>query len=190
MLYKPNFCAECGEKIERVEWNLLTSRKFCENCATVHAPKSNLWKPIAAILAIFVGGFTFGQLGQTKKSPVIVATTQNAPQQNNESPKVVTQNPQTTTQNQPQSKQNFVSQNTPPNQTLKPSTTKPITQNNQPSQQQQVAAIPTEPTESTYFCGAKTKKDAPCSRRVKGGGRCWQHVGQAAMLPANKLFIQ
>ncbi|MEC5395654.1 DUF3157 family protein [Bergeyella sp. RCAD1439] len=25
------------------------------------------------------------------------------------------------------------------------------------------------------YCGAPTKKGGPCSRRVAGGGRCWQH---------------
>lgn len=24
-------------------------------------------------------------------------------------------------------------------------------------------------------CGARTQKGTPCKRRVKGGGRCWQH---------------
>src|SRR5688572_554109 len=34
MLYRPNFCCNCGEKIERVEWNLLTSRRFCVVCSS------------------------------------------------------------------------------------------------------------------------------------------------------------
>jgi hypothetical protein len=43
--------------------------------------------------------------------------------------------------------------------------------------------------EPVYWCGAQTKKGTPCSRKVKGGGRCWQHEGQAAMLPPEKLLI-
>jgi hypothetical protein len=43
------------------------------------------------------------------------------------------------------------------------------------------------PKEIAYFCGAQTKKGTPCSRRVKGGGRCWQHAGQPAILPPEKL---
>jgi len=27
----------------------------------------------------------------------------------------------------------------------------------------------------SLICGATTKKGGSCSRRVKGGGRCWQH---------------
>ena len=43
-------------------------------------------------------------------------------------------------------------------------------------------------SETVYFCGAQTKKGTPCTRRVKGGGRCWQHQGQPAMLPPEKLI--
>lgn len=43
--------------------------------------------------------------------------------------------------------------------------------------------------EKTYYCGAATKKGTPCSRKVKGGGRCWQHKGQDALFPQEKLTI-
>ena len=42
--------------------------------------------------------------------------------------------------------------------------------------------------EPVYFCGAQTKKGTPCSRRVKGGGRCWQHKDKEAMLPQEELI--
>ena len=41
--------------------------------------------------------------------------------------------------------------------------------------------------ETMYFCGAETKKGTPCSRRMKGSIRCWQHEGKPAMLPMEKL---
>ncbi|HZN01328.1 MAG TPA: hypothetical protein VFB70_18140 [Pyrinomonadaceae bacterium] len=44
--------------------------------------------------------------------------------------------------------------------------------------------------EQTYTCGARTKKGTPCSRRVHGPVRCWQHKGAPAMLPAEKLIIR
>lgn len=40
-----------------------------------------------------------------------------------------------------------------------------------------------------YICGARTKKGTPCSRRVHGPVRCWQHKGQPAMLPVEKLRV-
>lgn len=41
-----------------------------------------------------------------------------------------------------------------------------------------------------YTCGARTKKGAPCSRRVYGPVRCWQHKGKPAMLPPEKLILR
>ena len=49
---------------------------------------------------------------------------------------------------------------------------------------------PTEPEEVVYICGARTKKGTPCQRRVRGPGRCWQHRGKPAMLPASKLIVR
>ena len=43
--------------------------------------------------------------------------------------------------------------------------------------------------EPVHFCGAQTKKGTPCTRRVKNSGRCWQHIGQPAMLPKEKLIV-
>jgi hypothetical protein len=44
--------------------------------------------------------------------------------------------------------------------------------------------------EVVYICGARTKKGTPCSRRVHGPVRCWQHKGMPAMLPQEKLIIK
>ncbi|HEV7744532.1 MAG TPA: hypothetical protein VGO56_06025 [Pyrinomonadaceae bacterium] len=44
--------------------------------------------------------------------------------------------------------------------------------------------------EAIYICGARTKKGIPCSRRVHGPVRCWQHQGMPAMLPPEKLMIK
>ena len=53
---------------------------------------------------------------------------------------------------------------------------------------------PTQPAttveEKTYICGARTKKGTPCSRRVHGPVRCWQHKGAQAMLPLDKLVVK
>ncbi|MBV9960362.1 MAG: hypothetical protein JO360_18185 [Acidobacteria bacterium] len=48
---------------------------------------------------------------------------------------------------------------------------------------------PTDPNEVVSICGARTKKGTPCSRRVRGTGRCWQHKGLPAMLPPEKLIV-
>ena len=43
--------------------------------------------------------------------------------------------------------------------------------------------------ELVYLCGARTKKGTPCSRRVHGPVRCWQHKGMPGMLPEEKLLV-
>ena len=58
------------------------------------------------------------------------------------------------------------------------------------SQQGEPTAPPTVTVEQTYQCGARTKKGTPCSRRVHGPVRCWQHKGEKAMLPLEKLIIK
>lgn len=55
------------------------------------------------------------------------------------------------------------------------------------------APPPTQPpaaVEQASICGARTKKGKPCSRRVHGPVRCWQHKGMPPMLPAEKLLIR
>ena len=51
------------------------------------------------------------------------------------------------------------------------------------------AELPAAADEAKYYCGAETKKGTPCSRKVKGNVRCYQHEGMPAMLPASKLRI-
>ena len=63
---------------------------------------------------------------------------------------------------------------------------------------QRPAAAPSSPStqpvttveEKTYICGARTKKGTPCSRRVRGPVRCWQHKGAQAMLPLERLIVK
>ena len=52
------------------------------------------------------------------------------------------------------------------------------------------ATSSTSVEEVVYLCGARTKKGTPCSRRVHGPVRCWQHKGMPAMLPQEKLVVR
>lgn len=51
----------------------------------------------------------------------------------------------------------------------------------QSSQSGTTIAQPSPTPEQVYTCGARTKKGKPCSRRVHGPVRCWQHKGLPAM---------
>ncbi|HEY7785116.1 MAG TPA: hypothetical protein VIB00_10335 [Pyrinomonadaceae bacterium] len=61
----------------------------------------------------------------------------------------------------------------------------------QPTPEQSLGVKPLTVTEEQiYICGARTKKGTPCSRRVSAEVRCWQHKGERAMLPREKLVIK
>lgn len=61
-----------------------------------------------------------------------------------------------------------------------------------PDKQSVPSSTPQEIVEGgdIYTCGARTKKGSPCTRRVHGPVRCWQHKGLRPMLPQDKLKIQ
>jgi len=79
---------------------------------------------------------------------------------------------------------------------LQPSPPPLILQRTEPAATQpsanNAAGVMSQPStiEEIYICGARTKKSTPCSRRVHGPVRCWQHKGEKAMLPQEKLKIQ
>lgn len=54
MLFKPKFCCCCGEKIERIDWGLWASRRFCEICETEHVLTD--WAPTLLVAAALLTG--------------------------------------------------------------------------------------------------------------------------------------
>lgn len=77
-----------------------------------------------------------------------------------------------------------LSDTTPTNSTLRPVSSKAGTNLNSANNS------PASVDEIVYLCGARTKKGTPCSRRVRGPVRCWQHKGMPAMLPQDKLIVK
>jgi hypothetical protein len=168
MLYQPNFCCNCGEKIERVDWKLWTSRRFCQLCELDH--KLSDYVPRVAVgIGLLIGIFGLGshlQSAQTTKiggsdeagrHPVTLLRRPAAANQqatNVASPQ--SQSSQTREENE-----QFTAQKREPQKTV---------ENKTDSSAEQV-----------YYCRAATKKGTPCSRRVKGNIRCWQHAGQPAI---------
>ncbi len=177
MPYKPKFCCECGEQIERTRWTLLTSRRFCELCETDF--KLDDLIPKATVAAgILLGIFGLGMFLQKAEKPLNLVSG-NSPNINKS---VV--NTQVSVNANAQSfakiqETNFAAAQSP--------TKYPTALPKQDLKTQKVENQPRAAQETMYFCGAETKKGTPCSRRMKGGGRCWQHVGKPAMLPPEKL---
>jgi hypothetical protein len=60
-----------------------------------------------------------------------------------------------------------------------------------PAQQSSQTGTPPAQAPSTYeqvyICGARTKKGTPCSRRVHGPVRCWQHKGLPSMISVKPI---
>src|SRR5262245_18894700 len=66
MLFRPSFCANCGEKIERTEWRIWTSRRFCQVCETEFKGQDLIPRAV-----VFVGVFAgvLGVGGYLKSGP-------------------------------------------------------------------------------------------------------------------------
>jgi hypothetical protein len=175
MLRKPNFCSECGEKIEKENQKWWESRKFCDDCARHFDKLPN------RILKYFVGAFVFTGIGFLiansipQRKPIVSSQNQAA------------SSPQQVANRQIAQTNQIANAPLAAKPTIQPDAQKtPQTLISSPAQTSPDIA---ETTETAYFCGARTQKGAPCSRRVRGGGRCWQHVGKPAMLTAEKLKI-
>lgn len=149
MLYKPKFCCECGEKIERAEWTFAHSRRFCDVCQTdflLHDWSPRLVGAVLAIAGLFSIGMMLGSSGP-RPSATVAAKPSAKPSNHNAGSNIVPG----------------------PLPTAKSVDSKRLVQK-----------TPDGSGEETEICGAITKKGTPCTRRVKGGGRCWQHRGQPA----------
>ena len=57
MLFRPSFCCNCGERIERAEWSIRDSRRFCDLCSTDFTVQEILPKLIIglAVAVVAVG---------------------------------------------------------------------------------------------------------------------------------------
>ena len=179
MPYKPKFCCQCGEKIDIVDWKPWTSRRFCQLCATEFGIYDILRGVLLGIALLF-GLYGIGSYFQKPEKPLNVATNQIAVTGKN--------NDSIQTKNIAQVSSNPGVQL--PTQTGNSATTVKTQNTAAPIElkNKQMSPLAGESPEKIYFCGAQTKKGTMCSRRVKNGGRCWQHEGQAALLPQEKLI--
>jgi hypothetical protein len=168
MLYRPNFCCHCGEKITRAEWRPLTSRRFCEFCA-IEQQQHEMLPKVAMLLVLLVGaaGLTayFGS-----GAP--------APQPASSAAVLESKGIFTTTSNRLRSASDDEVNSAV--QAVPDASVNAVANAASPKTMQRRSQAGTS-TETVYYCGAMTKKGTPCTRRVKTPDRCWQHVGQASM---------
>lgn len=161
-MYRPNFCVECGGRIARLRWRVWTSRRFCDGCDKRFRRARWLW-PLVAVVALVGAGFAAGRAMRPAAPPLLIERSALS------SPPLAAQTPATG------SKESAATNNS----------NAPLYGTGGTETER-----PTDPAEVVSICGARTKKGTPCSRRVRGTGRCWQHRGRPAMLPAAKLLVQ
>ena len=159
-MYKPNFCSECGSRIERARWRLWTSRRFCEDCAPRYR-KAQCLLPAVAGAGLFVIGLAAGRAARPAPPPLIAERNQMAtviapPARSEERGAGAT-----------------IERGAAGAPKAGPTTYGPDGTSTE---------RPTDPDETVSICGARTQKGAPCQRRVRGTGRCWQHKGRPAII--------
>ena len=146
-MYKPNFCAQCGQKVLRLKSHFWTSRSFCDACARVLRKERIIpWLLTASVLMSF--GYIAGRSRTPSPPPLTIIRRIDSPLSSPEDPGPITAT---------------ASDKISPGASSE---------------------------EEVYLCGAQTKKGTPCSRRVHGPVRCWQHKGARAMMPPEKLRIK
>jgi hypothetical protein len=158
-MYKPNFCSECGSRIERARWRFWTSRQFCEACSPRYR-KAQLFLPIIAGAGLFIIGLAAGRAARPTPPPLIVERGQLA---------AVTAPP---TKGEAGTASTAIERDAAGSSKTEPTYGPDGT----------ATERPTEPDETVSICGARTQKGTPCQRRVRGTGRCWQHKGMPAII--------
>lgn len=188
MLFKANFCAECGEKIGKEAFRL-TNRFLCERCAVGQGNFYHIFSVVILICSLF-GGYFIGSISQTPpKTPLAVVSQPANTSVNQTGSNSAEKSAQTIAQTIPKAAnqaEKFPNiRNISANQANLSRPPQPF-----PKTAQMPLTQTVEVNEAAYYCGAKTQKGTPCMRKVKGGGRCWQHPGKPAMFPPEKLLIQ
>ena len=168
VVFRPNYCVNCGEKIIRDQWHLWTSGRFCEVCETEFQGRELLWKAAAAfaVLCVAAVGFAFVAPERRAETKLVAATSQIA------APKAI------------------LSRTEPPKRPVEKASENAVTQRDRAAPASDPVKPQTVVAEPVYICGAETKKGTPCSRKVKGNVRCWQHQGMPAMLKSEDLRVR
>ncbi|HKQ52043.1 MAG TPA: hypothetical protein VJT74_06730 [Pyrinomonadaceae bacterium] len=151
-MYKPNFCSDCGSRIERPRWRVWTNRRFCADCAP-RFRKAQILRPAVAGAALFLVGLVLGRAARPAPPPLIVERAEFAD---------ITAAPADDGNRAAGAAGNAEEPHYGPDGTA--------------------TERPTEPDEVVSICGARTQKGTPCQRRVRGTGRCWQHKGMPAII--------
>jgi hypothetical protein len=147
-MYRPNFCADCGERVVRARWRPWTSRRFCPHCER-RFRRRRVLLPLSLSAALAGGGFLVGLKVRPAPPPLVVERG------------ALSLAPVPAAPLGPAAKVESSGDGAKGEPRHGPDGT--------------AGERPTDPGEVVSICGARTKKGTPCQRRVRGTGRCWQH---------------
>ncbi|HEX5709622.1 MAG TPA: hypothetical protein VFX96_20250 [Pyrinomonadaceae bacterium] len=174
-MYRPNFCADCGVRVERARWRPWTSRRFCAACER-RFRRGRLARTLLLCASLVGLGFALGRAGRAPQAPLVLERAQSS-----DAVTMFADGVTTTAGGASEARDSTEAEGAtdlaskPGGQAYGPDGTE--------------RERPTDPEEVVSICGARTQKGTPCSRRVRGTGRCWQHRGRAAMLRPEKLIV-
>ena len=77
-MHRPNFCAECGERLTRKGWRALIRARFCRDCVR-RLGRSGLVKPIAIVSIVAVSAFAVGRYLRPPAPPLLIQRAANSP---------------------------------------------------------------------------------------------------------------
>ncbi|HEV2912185.1 MAG TPA: hypothetical protein VGX92_02615 [Pyrinomonadaceae bacterium] len=158
-MYKPNFCADCGTRIERLRWHLWSSRRFCAPCAR-RFRRTQILLPAIAAVSLFSLGLLAGRSMRPAPPPLVIERAELPLAPASAASKAGAESTD-------ESGGQDDAAASEPEPVYGPSGT--------------ATERPTDPAEVVSICGARTQKGTPCRRRVRGTGRCWQHKGMPAI---------
>ena len=165
MLYRPRYCCNCGEKIERDDWRLWTSRRFCALCETEYKPYELLPRMVVILGLAFVlfGIGSYFRSADTGPGPQVTAKSDRPSQKLKPAPLFSLPD---------------ANGNTDHVESVKKDAGEGKFQiNEQPKKEKRTS------DETVFYCGAITRKGSPCTRRVKKQGFCWQRAKTSQITP-------
>jgi len=163
--------------VQRTDWGIFTSRRFCQVCESEY--KGHDLIPRAIVIGgIAIGIFGFGSYLRSGAStePRVTRLVTRPSETDASPPGAEPKAPAANRSGAGDVNAAVIEASKPPQQASNTGRDARI----------EVAAA----SEQLYYCGARTKKGTPCSRRVKGNFRCYQHAGMPAILPAEQLKVK
>ena len=77
-MYRPNFCAECGERLARRGWRAWTSARFCGDCAR-RLGRVGLLRALTILAITAAAAFALGRYLRPAPPPLLIQRAANSP---------------------------------------------------------------------------------------------------------------